>query len=481
VSPRLSFSGRFFHGSPTMLQGGGLLKLDYDLAPSVTAFAGGGYLPGFYRHSIGPDARIASAHTVGFAGVEAAPKASWDLGNGFAADLGLRALGVATLAYNHEARGLDFNTSGGLSKATLTGEAGLSKQFGDVNLRVGYGNHLDLGLIGSYYLTGGGGLYPQTHYVEAGVGGVAGPMAIRADAYMPIETATSDFAADPRLRVKVGLPASAWAPDLAITAGSQGIDRVELSRSWRLGDVDASLMGAMAQPPGGKTEFQAGVGIRIALGGKERSGRPVTRPSPDWRAEPDRAPYRGATARTATPRLRDWFSRDQIAALKGKSVAELAEILKTPEQIVANLSEFVTYDGARLADPEGDYGSLSPDEVARLLRGVCRDQHVFLVEAFKEGAGVEGRQIGYLSPDTSHAIAVFKDPATGRWNVAEYGRIHYTQAASAEAAFEQVRPDALVYSNWSDGTAADKRHQVDIHYSRTAREFYRFVTPSANP
>ena len=96
----------------------------------------------------------------------------------------------------------------------------------------------------------------------------------------------------------------------------------------------------------------------------------------------------------------------------------------------------------------------------------------------KEAGAAEGRTIGYVSPDTSHAIAVYQDPKTGRWNVAEYGTIHYTQAASAEEAFERVRPDALVYSDWSGGGPNQKQHQVNIRYSETAREYYRFVQPS---
>ncbi|MBM3267127.1 MAG: hypothetical protein FJZ01_05700 [Candidatus Sericytochromatia bacterium] len=481
LGERFRLSGRFFHSSPTMLQGGGLLKLDYDLGRDVTAFAGGGHLPGFFNRTIGPNEAVSAPHSVGFAGIEAAPSREFDLGGGFRADLGLHALGVATLAYNHGTGAFDPSSSAGLSKATVTGEAGVSRRFGSMSARVGYGNHLDLGMIGSYYLTGGSGLFPQTHFVEAGVSGQAGPVLYRADAYLPIASATSDFSADPRFRAAISMPRSTWAPDLAITASARGVDRIEAARTWRIaGNLDASVMAAVADPFGGRPEVQAGVGLRLNFGGGGGRPRPATHPSPDWRSEPDRRPTRGPAAPVRQPRLRDYFSQAEINAMKGKPVAELAGILRTPEQVVAYLDEFVRYDNARLADPKGDYGSLTPDEVARLLAGVCRDQHAFLVSVMKEGQGIEGRQIGYLSPDTSHAIAVYKDPASGRWNVVEYGRIHYTQAGSAEEAFERIRPDALVYSNWSDGSPGDKRHQVDIHYSRTAREYYRFVQPSRN-
>lgn len=166
--------------------------------------------------------------------------------------------------------------------------------------------------------------------------------------------------------------------------------------------------------------------------------------------------------------------------MKGKSVEELAQILKTPEQVVAYLDQFVTYDDDRLADAKGDYGSMTPNEVARLLKGVCRDQHPFVVSVMKEGQGVNGKTIGYASPETSHAIAVYQDPKSGKWNVIEYGRIHYTQADSAEEAFDRIRPDALVSGEWSENGPNGKNYQQTIRYSETAREYYRFVQPSKN-
>jgi hypothetical protein len=475
---RFRLTSRYWHDSPTSLNGGGLLKLEYDLGADVTAFAGGGHLPGMFRHSIGPNRRVDSPHSVAFAGVRATPGTSFDLGSGFRADLSLDAVAVATAAFNHEVGGFDPNTSAGLSKATVTGEAFLAKRFGDVDARVGYGQHLDLGMIGSYYATGGRGLFPQTHYAMAGLAGQTGKVAYSADAYLPIASATSEFSGDAKFRGSVGMPDVAWAPTLSVVAGKRAIEQVDLTKAWQVGGGVEAAIGATAYRPleSGQQQWMVSAGIRIPLGGSGSSGRSPRSPDRDWRAEPPRRRDDGPTARTARQHLGDYFTPAQIQAMRGKPVAELAMYLKTPEHVAAYLADAVDYDYARLKDSKGDYGSLRPDEVAALLKGVCRDQHVFAVEVMKRG-GAEGRQVGYLSPDTSHAIAVYRDPKSGKWNVMEYGHIHYTEADDAETAFTRVRPDALVYSNWSDGGANDKRHQVDIRYSETAREYYRFVVP----
>lgn len=476
---RVRFSGRVIHSSPTMMQGAGLIKLDYDLTSRVTAFAGAGHLPGFFRNTIGLNQSVVTPHSVAFAGVEAAGGKHFDLGAGFQADFGLHSLAVATLAYNHDLSKLDMNTSAGLSKATVSGEVGLSRRFGeDLLAHVGYGNWLDLGMIGAYYVTGGRGFFPQSHFLQAGITRQAGPLTYQAEAYLPLASATSDLSAEPRIRVSAGARAVPWLPDVALTGSPRGLDGVELRKSWNItGSLDGSAYMAADRPFEQDRSLRAGIGLRHAFGGRPRP-RPATSPGPDWRAEPSRRRHLGPAAFTASPRLADFFSPAEIRAMRGKSVEELAKILRTPEQVVAYLHEFVRYDHDRLADPGSDYGSLTPDEVARLLRGVCRDQHPFLVSVMKEGQGIEGRTIGYVSPDTSHAIAVYRDPRTGRWNVAEYGTIHYTQAASAEEAFERVRPDALVYSDWSGGGPRDKQHQINIRYSRTAREYFRFIQPS---
>lgn len=478
LGERFRLSGRVIHASPTMMQGAGLLKLDYDLSPGTTAFVGAGHMPGFFRNSIGPNTRIDSPHSVAFAGIESAGGKTFDLGGGFRADLDVHAVAVATMAYNHELSKIDPNSSAGLSKATVTGEASVSRRLGNLDATVGYGNHLDLGMIGSYYVTGGRGLFPQTHFIHAGVNGIAGPVAYRADAYLPFASASNEFASDPRFRVAASTPGVPWLPDVSAMASSRGLDGLELSKTWNVASsLNLSAFTAVDMPFERDPVMRAGVALRYSFGGPSKP-RSATRPGRDWRTEPPRRRYSGPAATVGKPRLRDFFSPAEIKAMKGKSVEELAQILKTPEQVVAYLDHFVGYDYDRLKDAGGDYGSLTPNEVAALLKGVCRDQHPFIVSVMKEGQGVEGRTMGYVSPDTSHAIAVYKDPKTGRWNVAEYGNIHYTQAATAEEAFERVRPDALVYSDWSGGGPNDKQHQVNIRYSETAREYYRFVQPS---
>lgn len=477
INDRTTFTGRYIYDSETMLQGAGLVKLDYQLGESTTAFVGAGHMPGFFHHAIGPNLRQDSPHSAVFFGVEDLRGTSRELGHGLRLDLGLSSVAVGTLAYNHEIKGLDMNSSAGLSKATVTGEATLSRRFGDLEASVGYGNHLDLGMIGNYYMTGGSGLFPQTHYLQAGLGGRAGALDFRADAYVPLATATNEFSRDPKLRAEVAGP---YMPTIAAVGSPRGLEQIEATKSWAINREWEATASASVVRPFDRPQYAAQVGIRYTFGGKD-SGRPqrATRPSPDYRAEVPR-PREPKAAPVAQPKLKDYFSPAEIRAMKGKSVEELAGILKTPEQVVAYLEEFVSYDYDRVKDPKGDYGSMTPNEVATLLKGVCRDQHPFIVSVMKEGQGVNGKTIGYAAPDTAHAIAVYQDPGTGKWNVIEYGRIHYTQSDSAEEAFDRIRPDALVSGEWSENGPNGKNHQKSIRYSETAREFYRFVQPSKN-
>lgn len=479
LGDRAKLTGRYVYDSPTMMQGAGLLKLDYRLGESTTAFAGAGHMPGFFRNSIGPNERVSTPHSTVFAGVEDFRTTGAELGHGLRLDLGVQSVAVGTLAYNHASQQVDASSMAGLSKATVTGEATLSRRFGNVEASVGYGNHLDLGMIGTYYVTGGTGLFPQTHFLQGGIAGQAGAIAFKANAYLPLATASSEFAADPKLRAEVSAP---YMPTLSAVASPRGIEQLEATKSWAIGGSWDATASASVVCPFDQPQYNAQVGLRYSFGGRKNPARQpqrATRPPEDYRAE---APRRRRTSEVPVgqPRLRDTFSRAEIQAMKGKSVEELATILKTPEQVVAYLEEFVRYDDDRLKDAKGDYGSMTPNEVARLLKGVCRDQHPFVVSVMKEGQGVNGKTIGYAAPDTSHAIAVYQDPNSGKWNVIEYGRIHYTQSNSAEEAFDRIRPDALVSGEWSEAGPNGKNHQKTIRYSETAREYYRFVQPSKN-
>lgn len=334
---------------------------------------------------------------------------------------------------------------------------------------MGYGNHLDAGQIGTYYVTGGKGLFPQTQFVEGGVSGGTEALHYQAAAYVPISTATNDFAADPKFMARVS---GQYLPDLSVVASTKGLDRVEASKSFALGKGWEATAAIAVNQPGNHPEYRAAVGISYSWGGGRKSSHPL--PQDDYRREEPVRPPTGPI-RSASPHLGDFFTPAQIQAMRGKPVEELAQILKTPEQVAAYVGDMVAYDDDRLKDAKGNYGSMTPNEVATLLKGVCRDQHPMMLEVMREGQGIQGHTVGYESPETSHAIAVYQDPKNGKWNVIEYGTVHYTQADTAEAAFVAIRPDALVYGNWSQNGPNERNYQKDIHYSETAREFYRFV------
>ncbi len=475
VGERTRLVARQVTGSPTMMNGATLLKLEHDLGDNTTLFTGVGNLPGFYNRSIGPNERIDAPHVAAFAGVEDIRGTRKPLGLGVDLDLRLQSVAVATVAYNQGIGKIDANTSAGLSKATVTGEMNLTRKFGAVEASLGYGHHVDLGHVGSYYVMGGEGLAPRTHWLQGGVGTRAAGVDLRLDAYVPLETASNEFSDQAKLRASVA--GHKYLPEVGVTMTRAGLERIDATKGLEVAPGwDATASVSAWRPLGAQPEVMAGVGLRWTPG-KKAATRPATRPADDWRTQAP-TPRARATHRVDTPRLSQWFSPAEIAAMRGKSVEELAKVLRSPEQVVAYLDQHVSYDNQRLADSKGDYGSLTPNQVASLLKGVCRDQHPFVVSVMKEGQQIEGRAIGYVSPDTSHAIAVYRDPATNKWNVIEYGRIHRTEAATAAEAFEAVRPDALVYADWSQGGPNQKNHQRTIHYSETAREYYRFVQPS---
>lgn len=477
LGDRTKLTGRYIYNSPTMMQGAALLKLDYAVQDQITVFAGAGYMPGFYRNEIGTNRSVATPTSALFIGVVTDLDKQWELGQGYRVDATVHSFEVGTLATNSETPGLDQPTSTGLSKATVTSDVTVSKQFGELEAAVGYGHHIDLGMMGTYYFTGGTGLFPQTHYVHGSLQGRSDSLGYRADAYLPISTATNDFSATPKLRAEV--ESTDYLANLSVVTDTSRVERIEARKTWyRSGSFEATASVAVDRPFEPERDVQAGLQFRFGFDDPPKKGpRRAPLSSTDYRADLPPVQHDRADIPYSQPRLSNFFTPAQIREMKGKPVEDLAKILKTPEQVVAYLAAFVTYDDARLADPNGDQGSLTPNQVATLLTGVCRDQHPFVVEVLKE-EGIEAKTIGYASPGTSHAFAVYQDPKTGKWNAIEYGRIYQTQADTPEQAFERLRPDALVSGEWSSNGANGKNYQQSIRYSETAREWYRFMQPS---
>lgn len=469
-----------------MLKGAGLVKLDYQLDEQNTAFAGAGFMPNFFRSEIGTNERRPSPTSVFFAGLDGRHETGWQLSSATRLDLRNHTFALLTVGRNQETGEADKAVSQGLSKATMTNEATLSHRFGPVTGSLTYGNHVDLGMTRAYYATGGEGLFPQTHYVQADLAGTLEAARFHAAAYIPLSTATSDFAPDPKVMAAVAAP---HAPDMSVVAGAHGVESITTSKSWDLGHSwDATAGVRVERPFDGKREVQAFLGVRYNFGEKQPAQplpfapafpapMPPTARNGGWRSE--EAPRTAGAGQVpySQPKLSDYFSQQEIAAMRGKPVEELARYLKTPEAVTAYLSANVRYDYGRMNDSNADIGSLTPNQVAALLKGVCRDQHSFVVEVMKEGAGIEGKQVGYAAPGTSHSIAVYADPRSGKWNVIEYGRLYHTEAATPEEAFARLRPDALTSSDWSQKGPNGANFVTNIRYSETAREFYRFVTP----
>jgi len=484
ISDKFDYALRYYHNSPLMLDKGVLGKVTYHPFKNTDIFLGAGYLPEVFSMSVGPNQLEKHPTSVVSLGIN-------DKSNVFKLDLpaGLKLSGdvnsfaVATLGYDHAESKIDVGTIEGLTRANVRPSLTLSRDFLDNKLHtaISYKTDFDLTMIGAYYVTGGKSIPPVTQFVEGTVSADVKGVNLGVTGYVPIKTYSNDFSTDPLIKLSVGSKEKPYIPDAFVTFSPDGVKNAGLGKNVRVNswlDVNA-YAGVETSKFSSKPEFMAGGGLTVYFGKRPESqgAKPLSNHLiNDWRSDVPLTQKPNTTSyNRSKPTLSSYFSSSEIDAMKNMSLDELKKILNTPEKVTAYLDYFVSYDHDRANNNTAPYGSLSPEEVANSKKGVCRDQHILVADLLK-AQGIEAVQVGYASAgNTLHAIAVYKDPQTGKWNVIEYGNIHYTQADTMEEAFNMVRPDAWVYGKFDDGSSNERRAQKGVYYSPSASAYYDFM------
>lgn len=93
-------------------------------------------------------------------------------------------------------------------------------------------------------------------------------------------------------------------------------------------------------------------------------------------------------------------------------LAALLERLKTPQAIADHLTASYPW--------QDDYDTtrfLTPAELVAQRRGVCTAFARFWVRAL-QAQGIRAEFVSFWGPSSAHAIAIFRDPASGHWRLA---------------------------------------------------------------
>ena len=477
---------RYYQNSPTMLNGGVLAKVSYQPWETTRFTIGGGYLPNVFAMTVGPNELEKHPTSVISAGITDDRnlfKFNLPLDMKLSGDLNSYALG--TLAYDHVNSEMDKGVSKGLLRANTMPSLTLSKDFGKIYAAVSYKQDWNFPMIGEYYSTGGKSIPPVTHFIEGTVSAsVTKDIKVCASAYVPLKSYSNEFSKDPLLKITVGAQNNRFIPNvygkISLTEGIKdaalGLNKTIRVNSW----LDASLYaGVGTSKYSDKPEYTAGGGFTFYFdkrSGSQEANSVTNHLMNDWRSAVPLSQQPTTEVYTrGNPSLGTFFTKDEIDKIKDMNLAELKTVLDTPEKVVAYVDKFIKYDDGRSGGGSGPSSTYSPEEVVNLKKGVCRDQHILMVDLLK-AQGIEAKQIGYSSAgSTFHAIAAYKDPNTNKWNIIEYGNVHYTQADTMEEAFNTVRPDAWINAPYEDGGSGDRRAKKGVNYSPSAIEYKNFM------
>lgn len=214
---------------------------------------GAGYVPGRSGQylDVGTNAPSSNGHVFTFNSIEEYhPNLfRWEDvgGSGVALGMGTHSLAAVMIAASERA-GLKETTMmvGPMTTLRTNPEVYSERQvtaFGqgepDLSLRLGAGANLDLGMLTSFYTTGGVG-FPYDSYVTADL--TARPtdwLGIKAQGYMPLTNHTNNFLASPAARLQVSTP-------YASISTVQSAERAQYDLQISL-PVDAMMIGAFGQ------------------------------------------------------------------------------------------------------------------------------------------------------------------------------------------------------------------------------------------
>jgi hypothetical protein len=170
------------------------------------------------------------------------------------------------------------------------------------------------------------------------------------------------------------------------------------------------------------------------------------------------------------------LTTEQVRGLSGQSFADVAAQVRTPADVALLLDTNITYDDARAAKTEDNYGAWSAAEVLRRGTGICRDQHALARDL------LQNVMLGYSATDTAHAFTFYQDPKTGYWGAVEYDYpAEQLQARTPEEALMIIRPNTLAITQF-DSNGPDRPSSVNgILYTPTARVYEQFMAGPDRP
>jgi hypothetical protein len=115
---------------------------------------------------------------------------------------------------------------------------------------------------------------------------------------------------------------------------------------------------------------------------------------------------------------------------------ETVALLDSPDKVAWYTGEYFNY----FSDHNDNLFTLwSPRDVFRIKGGNCTEQMGFEAYALQK-AGFEAYTLGIIATYCTNALCIYKDKATGRWNVINYGDITELQAEDPEELLDKYRP-----------------------------------------
>jgi len=131
-------------------------------------------------------------------------------------------------------------------------------------------------------------------------------------------------------------------------------------------------------------------------------------------------------------------------------------LLDSPDKVAWYTGKYFTY----LSDHNDNLFTIwSPRDVFRIKGGNCTEQMGFEAYALRQH-GYEAYTLGMIATYYTHAICIYKDKATGRWNAINFGDIKELQAETPEELLDKFEPDWFSLSI-KDPDSAKTIYQID--------------------
>ncbi|MEW6104288.1 MAG: hypothetical protein AB1630_10845 [bacterium] len=130
------------------------------------------------------------------------------------------------------------------------------------------------------------------------------------------------------------------------------------------------------------------------------------------------------------------------ANLSSLGFEETISLLDSPDKVAWYTDNYFRY----LDDHNDDLFKIYlPSRVFELKGGNCTEQMGFEAYALREH-GYEAYTCGIIATSLTHAICVYKDKTTGKWNLIDYGTIREVQSENLEELLDKYNPGWFSFS-----------------------------------